>query len=75
LLLSLDSDPCSPNPCKNGGTCTDITKFPKRDELYVCECAHQFFGRFCDVKGVTLLVNYFRIADKEKQYANNMFDT
>merc|ERR1711916_366857 len=37
-------DPCSPNPCKNGGTC--VTTDLGTD--YVCECPVGFSGRHCD---------------------------
>ena len=34
-------DPCEPNPCKNGGTCTDGA----------CECAPGFSGEKCETSG------------------------
>ena len=59
LLLRVISVPfgaCSPNPCKNGGTCRDISESPNRDEYYKCECTPGFSGRFCDIKGAHLLI-------------------
>ena len=42
-----DADDCFPNPCNNGGSCTD------RVNGYRCECAAGYDGRICD-NGETL---------------------
>jgi len=34
-------DPCSPNPCQNGGTCTNSS------ESFTCSCASGFTGDDC----------------------------
>ena len=40
-----DSDPCDPNPCKNGGKCTETD-----DDDYKCMCRKGFTGGDCDIK-------------------------
>ena len=35
------TDPCSPNPCKNGATCEG------RGDSYVCQCRPGWSGRHC----------------------------
>lgn len=37
------SNPCSPNPCKNGGTCKEM------NGAATCECTPQFDGNLCDL--------------------------
>ncbi|XP_022103937.1 uncharacterized protein LOC110986398 [Acanthaster planci] len=37
-------DPCSPNPCQNGGTCSQY------GESFLCQCAPGFEGNNCDNK-------------------------
>ena len=37
----IEKDPCKPNPCKNGGTCTDGA----------CKCATGFSGGKCETSG------------------------
>ena len=45
LLLDVvgggEADPCSPNPCKNGGTCQNV------GGTYKCTCAAGFIGPTC----------------------------
>ena len=36
-------DDCNPNPCKNGGTCTDSFDLPP-----TCACATGFIGTNCE---------------------------
>ncbi|XP_078377926.1 uncharacterized protein LOC144661094 isoform X1 [Oculina patagonica] len=38
-------NPCTNNPCKNGGTCT-VTG----DDIYYCQCPDGFEGNNCDTK-------------------------
>lgn len=33
---------CHPDPCKNGGTCTET------DDGFTCTCAPNFFGERCE---------------------------
>ena len=40
-LITDETDECSPNPCDNGGTCTD------GDNTYSCECAAGYKGTDC----------------------------
>ncbi|XP_071125493.1 lactadherin-like isoform X1 [Mytilus edulis] len=37
------ADPCSPNPCLNGGTCTGVTS-----SSYTCACATGYTGSICN---------------------------
>ena len=37
----VDHDDCSPNPCKNGGTCTDEVND------YRCDCVEGWYGKDC----------------------------
>ena len=41
LSLLLDIDDCSPNPCRNGGTCTDEVN------NYTCSCVAGYTGYNC----------------------------
>ncbi len=36
------TDPCSPNPCLNGATCTDASGYPD------CTCIDGYTGYYCD---------------------------
>ncbi len=36
------TDPCSPNPCMNGGGCAQLGSLG-----YLCVCAGEFFGHNC----------------------------
>ncbi|XP_056269744.1 EGF-like repeat and discoidin I-like domain-containing protein 3 isoform X1 [Pseudoliparis swirei] len=51
----MESGPCSPNPCKNEGSCKVITPTRRGDVFseYVCECQSGFEGVHCqtDVDG------------------------
>jgi cysteine-rich repeat protein len=38
----IDTDACSPNPCQNGGSCTDGT------DGYTCQCAPTYKGNRCE---------------------------
>ena len=40
-LITDETDECSPNPCDNGGNCTD------GDNSYSCECASGYTGTDC----------------------------
>ena len=39
----IDIDNCNPNPCDNGGTCTDGVA------SYTCECAEGWTGDNCRI--------------------------
>ena len=43
FFLSLDIDNCSPNPCNNGGACTDGV------DSYTCTCVAGFTGDICEI--------------------------
>ncbi|XP_071943587.1 sushi, von Willebrand factor type A, EGF and pentraxin domain-containing protein 1-like isoform X2 [Antedon mediterranea] len=46
VMCEIDTDPCSPNPCKNSGKCTvGLTK----EDTFVCECQAGYSGRTCDL--------------------------
>ena len=40
-VVDVDVDDCDPNPCQNGGTCTDRVFF------FMCECLDGFTGNTC----------------------------
>ena len=40
--FSTDIDDCSPSPCENGGTCTDLV------DDFSCDCAAGFSGETCE---------------------------
>ena len=40
-IIFLDIDNCDPNPCANGGICTDGTN------SYICTCAEGYIGENC----------------------------
>ena len=42
----VSGDPCSPNPCHNGGTCA----WEGQDESYTCSCPEDYTGQNCDSK-------------------------
>ena len=42
IYKSTDINDCSPNPCQNGGNCTDGVNF------YSCSCAKGFNGSNCE---------------------------
>lgn len=41
ILFCLEEAMCTHNPCKNGGTCTEIEKG------FQCSCARGFRGKTC----------------------------
>ncbi|GIY57999.1 hypothetical protein CDAR_284721 [Caerostris darwini] len=43
------TDFCSPNPCKNGGTCKS-SEWPSLPHLVSCECPPGFEGEYCEDK-------------------------
>ena len=40
-------DFCSPNPCKNGGTCK-ASRWPTLPHLVTCDCVPGYTGEFCE---------------------------
>lgn len=40
-------DFCSPNPCKNGGTC-QASRWPTLPHLVTCDCVPGYTGEFCE---------------------------
>ena len=42
FVIFSDTDNCSPNPCQNGGVCTDLV------DDYVCKCQDRFVGKDCE---------------------------
>ena len=42
MILFIDVDDCRPNPCNNGGSCTDGVN------TFSCNCATGFTGTTCD---------------------------
>lgn len=41
FLLLLVTDPCSPSPCKNGGTCAEV------GSSFTCDCRIGWIGKDC----------------------------
>ena len=53
-----DIDECAPNPCQNGGTCTD------KVNAYTCNCLAGYQGTNCETsKYITMLEFYFDYSD------------
>ncbi|XP_038051060.1 protein eyes shut homolog isoform X2 [Patiria miniata] len=52
-VTAMDEDNCDPNPCMNGGSCTDGVN------SYVCTCAEGFTGNDCEIglRSVTIVLN------------------
>ena len=44
-------DPCDPNPCENGATCTQIGS---GEDDFECTCIPGFVGRLCN-RGIQIL--------------------
>ena len=47
-----DIDECYPNPCKNGGYCTDLVND------FDCQCRKGYTGKRCGMKGEGKLIFY-----------------
>ena len=47
IELTPDGNECSPNPCLNGGTCTD------RACGFRCTCPGEYYGTYCEYKSNT----------------------
>ena len=54
-LFLLDIDDCSPNPCDNGGTCTDLVNDFK------CKCKKGFSGKTCDKRKYSCIFFYYSL--------------
>ena len=50
----LDIDDCEPNPCANGGLCTDGVN------SYTCSCAIGYMGPNCNTSKYTFIIFHFR---------------
>ncbi|XP_038052310.1 neurogenic locus notch homolog protein 2-like [Patiria miniata] len=52
-VTAMDEDNCDPNPCMNGGSCTDGVN------SYICTCAEGFTGNDCEIglRSVTIVLN------------------
>ena len=48
IIFILDIDNCSPNPCENGGSCTDEVAG------YSCSCAAGYTGTNCETGKIPL---------------------
>lgn len=46
IFFISETNQCSPNPCKNGGTCTD------RNGKYECTCTIGFKGLTCEGRAI-----------------------
>ena len=42
ISFAADINECTPNPCQNGGSCTDMV------DGYVCSCAAGYTGTNCE---------------------------
>lgn len=47
-MLVSEPNKCHPNPCKNGGSCTEL------EFDYECTCPHGFHGKSCEGTRATL---------------------
>ena len=47
FCYNTDIDDCDPDPCQNGGTCTDGV------DSYTCTCVTGFTGTDCDTSKLT----------------------
>ena len=50
-----DINECSPNPCQNGGICTDAIND------YICTCPFVYFGTNCERRKFKLLILNFNL--------------
>ena len=53
IHYSIVEDPCIPNPCLNGGTCS------KEGDSYLCQCAEGWNGKNCDKGEYNPIVQIF----------------
>ena len=60
------SDPCDPNPCRNGGTCRAVVP-GSEDTEFICACDRQFTGATCEIPGKFLVVSVLELS---KAYKN-----
>lgn len=45
------TDPCDPNPCMNGGTCSNNKskgKGHKHESMFTCQCTSDYTGTTCE---------------------------
>lgn len=73
LLVFSDVNECEKNPCKNGGSCTDL------QANYTCQCPGEYMGRNCQyskcestssphlIKPMFLNIHYQTMASLEEQ--------
>ena len=50
LILLLDIDDCSPNPCQNSGTCDDLVND------YNCTCVVGYTGKSCETSRLCIII-------------------
>ncbi|XP_051900350.1 delta-like protein C [Pristis pectinata] len=43
----IETNECESNPCKNGGSCTDL------ENNYTCTCPQGFYGKNCEISAMT----------------------
>jgi len=62
--------PCSSNPCRNDGECTNSLDF----ESYICNCASEFTGTDCETKINTTQYLMYTLEDSGTIYSYTLYD-
>lgn len=64
IFLFFTVDPCSPNPCRNGGTCTEDSNWP----YFECRCPSGYIGFNCGIElGNKFYLWYYEVASFYKK--------